>query len=84
MSPLFLSTSFLSVVMAFDIVGLQFGNLDLPKSAIPLQLSNDLLLFVRSFVPACIMTTSGFFRISGFKGSHISSVVARDDFYLLV
>ena len=69
--------SFLSfLVKTFDIASLQFGNLDLTESVIRLIFSSDLLLFVRSFVPACIMTTSGFFRISGFKWSHISSAVA--------
>ena len=42
-----------------------------------------MLLFVRSFVPACIITTSGFFRISDFKWSHISSVVAPGWFLTL-
>ena len=35
-----------------------------------------MLLFIRSFFPACLMTRSGLFRISSFKWSHISSVVA--------
>ena len=64
-----LSISFLSfLVMTFDIPSLEFGNLDLTESVLRLQFSNDndMLLFVRSFVPACIITTSGFFQISDF------------------
>ena len=71
---LFWSVLFLPfLVIRFDIASLQFHNLDLRTCHTP----KILLLIVKLFAPVCIMTTPGFFWISGFKWLHISSAVAR-------